>query len=105
MHHNIMSYLIFGLVEVGYWGGGGFFIGFSFRLGNLRLHTENQLCIMPGTALKVCVGGGGWVVLKVNLVIDFGYSLALAKPKKTKKIQIKLCLQRKSVEVWGGPIF
>ena len=65
MHHNIMSYLIFGLVEVGYWGGGGrgFFIGFSFRLGNLRLHTENQLCIMPGTALKVCVGGGGWVVV------------------------------------------
>ena len=86
-------------------GWGGIFIGFSFRLGNLRLHTENQLCIMPGTALKVCVGGGGWVVLKVNLVIDFGYSLALAKPKKTKKIQIKLCLQRKSVEVWGVPIF
>ena len=37
---------------------------------------------MPGSALKVCVGGGGWVVLKVNLVIDFGYSLALAKPNK-----------------------
>ena len=44
----------------------------------LRLHTKTQLSIMPGSASKVCVGGGGWV-LKVNLVIDFGYSLALAK--------------------------
>ena len=37
-------------------------------LAKLRLHTENQLCIMLGSASKVCVGG--WVVvLKVNLVI------------------------------------
>jgi hypothetical protein len=46
------------------WMGGG---------GDLRLQTENQLYMMPGRALKVCVcsvvGGGGWVVvvlLKVN---------------------------------------
>ena len=67
-------------------GGGGGFLGFSFRLGNLRLHTENKLCIMHGTALKFCVGVGGWVVLKVNLVIDFGYSLALAKPNNILRI-------------------
>jgi hypothetical protein len=29
-----------------------------FYLAKLRLHTENQLCIMLGSALKVCVGGG-----------------------------------------------
>jgi hypothetical protein len=34
---------------------------------------------MLGSAVTVCVGGGGWV-LKVNLVIKFGYSLALARP-------------------------
>ena len=42
---------------------------------------------MPGRALKVCLGGGGvgggWWVFKVNLVIDFGYSLALAKPNNS----------------------
>ena len=48
---------------------------------DFSLYTENQLCTMPGSALKVCVVVvGGWVVLKVNLVINFGYSLALAKP-------------------------
>jgi hypothetical protein len=44
---------------------------------NVRLHTENWLCNLPGSALKVPVVGG-WVVFKVNLVIVFG--LALAKP-------------------------
>ena len=31
---------------------------------------------ISGRALKVCLGGsvGGWWVLKVNLVIDFGLS-------------------------------
>jgi hypothetical protein len=31
------------------------------------IHLENsvQLCYMPGSALQVCVGGGGWV-LKLN---------------------------------------
>jgi hypothetical protein len=42
------------------------------------LHTKNQLYTFPGSALKVCVvvgGGGGWV-LKVNLVISFGFGQA-----------------------------
>ena len=30
---------------------------------NVTLHTENQLSNLPGSALKVPVGGGGWVVL------------------------------------------
>ena len=41
----------------------------------LRLHTENQLSSLPGSASKVCVvvvvGG-----LRVNLVIAFGLALA-----------------------------
>ena len=37
-----------------------FFLSISFSWVNLRLHTENQLHMMPGRALKVCVGGGGW---------------------------------------------
>jgi hypothetical protein len=44
--------------------GGGtlfFFLCYSSSWVNLRLHTENQLCTMSGSALKVCVGGGGWV--------------------------------------------
>ena len=59
----------------GGWGGldPNFFPSISFSWVNIRLHTENQLHMMPGRALKVCVGGGGWwvvvVVLKVNLVI------------------------------------
>jgi hypothetical protein len=32
---------------------------------------------LPGSALKICVvGGGGLVVLKVNLVISFGFGQA-----------------------------
>ena len=41
----------------------------------VRLHTENQLDSLPGSALKVCVGGGGGG-LRVNLVIAFGLALA-----------------------------
>ena len=29
----------------------------------IRLHTENQLPGLPENALKVCVGGVGWVPL------------------------------------------
>ena len=36
---------------------------------------------MPGSALKVCVGGGGGGV-ESEFSDRFGYSLALAKPKK-----------------------
>jgi hypothetical protein len=39
------------------------------------LHTENQLYTLPGSAFKVCVVGG-WVVLKVNLVISFDFGQA-----------------------------
>ena len=64
---------MFGLVELAVWGGTPIFSLIYFSLAKPRLHTENQLCIMLGSALKVCVGGwvGGWVVvvLKVNLVI------------------------------------
>ena len=63
---------MFGLVELGFGGGGGVIFVFSSGWVNPRLHTENQLSIMLGSALKVCVGGwwvSGWVVLKVNLVI------------------------------------
>ena len=38
----------------------------------VRLHTENQLDSLPGSASKVSVGGGGW--LRVNLVIGFSSS-------------------------------
>ena len=44
----------------------------------VRLHTKNWLYRLPGSASTVCVGGWWW--LRANLVIDFGYSLALAKP-------------------------
>ena len=59
---------MFGLVELvleleieGVGGSGypNFFLCHSSSLVNPRFHTENQLCIMPGSALKVCVGGGG----------------------------------------------
>jgi hypothetical protein len=51
------------------------------------LHTENQLYTLPGSALKVCVvvGGGGWWVLKANLVISFGFGQA-------EQYQIWCCL-------------
>ena len=40
----------------------------------VRLDTENQLHILPGSDSKVCVGGGGG--LRANLVIAFGLALA-----------------------------
>ena len=43
-------------------------------LFNVRLHTENWLCNLPGSAIKVPVVVGGW--LKVNIVIVFGLALA-----------------------------
>jgi hypothetical protein len=49
----------------------------SSSLINPRLHTKNQLCIMPGSALKVCVGGGGgWVVVESEFSDRFGLALA-----------------------------
>ena len=57
------------------------FLSISSSWVNLRLQTENQLNTLPGSTLKVCVGGW-WVVLKVNLVIALALALALAKPNK-----------------------
>ena len=37
-----------------------FLLSISSSWVNMRLHTENQLYTMPGSALKVCVVGGGW---------------------------------------------
>ena len=54
-----------------------FYLRLSSSLVNPRLHTENQLCIMPGSALKVCVGGGGgWVVVESEFSDRFGLALA-----------------------------
>ena len=39
-----------------------FFLHILSSLVNIRLHTENWLCNLPGSALKV-PGGGGWVVV------------------------------------------
>ena len=35
-----------------------FLLSISSSWVNMRLHTENQLYTMPGSALKVCVVGG-----------------------------------------------
>ena len=41
------------------------FLHILSSLVNIRLHTENWLCILPGSALKVpVVVGCGWVVRK-----------------------------------------
>ena len=62
-------------------GGGGvnfnFFLHILSSLVNFRLHTENWLCTLPGSALKVPVVGSGWCLVggggkKVNIVINFG---------------------------------
>ena len=42
-------------------GRGGYlniFLHILSSLVNIRLHTENWLCNLPGSALKVPVGGG-----------------------------------------------
>ena len=51
-------------------------------LVNVRLHTENWLCNLPGSALKVPVGGGGWWWLETEYsdCLWLSFSLALAKP-------------------------
>ena len=53
-------------------GGGGqlntIFLHIASSLVKIRLRTKNQLSRLPGSALKVClVGGGvGWVVASVS---------------------------------------
>ena len=47
----------------------------------VRLHTKNQLISLPGSALKVCVvGGGGWVESEFSDHLWLSFRLALAKP-------------------------
>ena len=47
---------MFGLVELEFRL--DFFLHILSSLVNIRLHTENWLCNLPGSALKV--PGGGW---------------------------------------------
>ena len=58
------------------------FLHILSSLVNIRLHTENWLCNLPGSALKVPVVGGGWVVVerKHSDQLWLSFSLALAKP-------------------------
>ena len=41
------------------WSNHNFFLRLSFSLVNPSLYTENNLCSMSGSALKVCVAMGG----------------------------------------------
>ena len=65
-------------------GGGGqvtLFFFFILYLVMVRLHTENQLQALPGSALKVCVvGGWWWVESEFSDRLWLSFSLALAKP-------------------------
>ena len=82
----ILSDLIFFFF---FFGGGGvtliFFLHILSSLVNVRLHTENWLCNLAGSALKVPVVGGGWWVVVESKHSDqlwLSFSLALAKPNK-----------------------
>ena len=58
----------------------------------LRLHTENQLSSLPGSASKVCVVvlvGGGWVESEFSDRLWLSFSLALAKPNKKAYSSVK----------------
>ena len=68
----------------------------------VRLHTENQLHSLPGSASKVCVvggGGGWWVESKFNDRLWLSSSLALAKPNNC---QLDLSLAIKPPHQIGG---
>ena len=76
------------------------FLHIFSSLVNARLHTKNQLSTLPGSALKVPVGGwrcGGWW-LKVNFdQLWLSFSLALAKPNNNTGTW-KLDIRNKLVE-------
>ena len=63
-------------------GGGLIFPNIYSSLAKIRQHTENWLYTLPGTALKVSVGGGwGWWFLgKISDQLWLSFSLDLAKP-------------------------
>ena len=77
---------MFGLVELelrfgGRGGEGGnpnLFLHILSSLVNIRLHTENWLCNLPGSALKV-PGGGWWFESKLSDQLWLIFSLVLAK--------------------------
>ena len=88
--------LMFGLVKLEFrlglsflffFGGGGLNL-FSYVLSSLvsvRLHTDNWLCNLPGSALKV-TGGWWWVSeSKLSDQLWLSFSLALAKPNNCHK--------------------
>ena len=61
----------------------------------VRLHTENQLHSLPGSALKVCVvvvGGGWWWVVESEFSdrLWLSFSLALAKLNNYLHSHIKM---------------
>ena len=63
-----------------------FFLHILSSLVIVRLHTENGICNLPGSALKVPVVGG-WVVVVESEYSDrlwLVFSLALAKPNKIR---------------------
>ena len=65
--------------------GSDLFLHISYSLVMVRLHTENHLPRLSGSASKVCVGG--WVVVVVESEFKdrlwLSFSLALDKPNKT----------------------
>ena len=64
----------------------------------VRLHTENQLHSLPGSALKVCVvvvgGWWWWVESEFSDRLWLSFSLALAKPKNQKSKTTLKCYKQ-----------
>ena len=77
---------MFGLVELEFKFGGGdpnFVLHILSSLVNVRLHTRNWRCNLPGSALKVpvvVVVLGGWLESEHSDRLWLSFSLALAKP-------------------------
>ena len=95
--------LMFGLVEFEYrywfsieltWGRGACnpncFLQISSSLVKVRLHTDNQLPRMPGSALKVCVGGCSVVVVES----EFSDQLWLTHQAATAHMTNRLALEK-----------
>ena len=78
-----------------------------------KLHTGNWICNLPGSALKVpvgggwCVGGWWWFENEFSDRLWLSFSLALAKPNKTNccgKLSMNFCESQVSkVASWDLP--